>query len=80
MPQSDADLDDMLAEPERPGSRECHVCWALGRLEPTTAEKMRAVLARTDITPERVPAAIAARLDFEPGEWSVNRHRAKRHA
>lgn len=69
------DLDALLATPERPSSQDCHVCWALDRLEPTDAEKMRAVLARLDIPASKIREAFKRRLEFVPGESPIKRHR-----
>ena len=69
------DLDEILASPARPGSKECHVCWALTRLDPATADKMRAILDRRDIPAHRVRAAFASRVTPTPGLSPIRRHR-----
>jgi hypothetical protein len=69
------DLDELLASPARPGPNVCHVCWALDQLDPVTADKMRQVLDRHDITSTRVRVAFRTRLDFVPGESAITRHR-----
>lgn len=69
------DLDALLASPERPQAQDCHVCWALARLDDATADKMRAVLTRKDIPSSKIRAAFRTRLDFVPGDGPMQRHR-----
>lgn len=39
------DLDTLLAVRPRPGGKECATGWAIGRLSPEEAEKVRAILS-----------------------------------
>lgn len=69
------DLDDLLAQPDGPGSKECHVCWALLQPHPDH-EKLRAVTTRTDLTASRVADVLAARWPHVTfGDDAVRRHR-----
>lgn len=71
------DLDELLTTPARPGPKDCHVCWSLARMDDDTADKMRAVLARTDLPWQKVSAAIERRTAVAPGQDSIRRHRQR---
>ncbi len=70
------DIDELLAKPERPGAKECHVCWALSRVTDADRPRLEAVLARRDIPSRRIMPLFAARLDgWAPGDTTMQRHR-----
>ena len=70
------DIDALLAEPERPGAQDCHVCWGLARIDSRDRERLTAVLARRDIPPRKIRPLFAARLDgWAPGDSTFQRHR-----
>ena len=72
------DIDELLAKPERPGAKECHVCWALSRVPAEDRPRLEAVLARRDIPSRRIMPLFAARLDgWAPGDTTMQRHRDK---
>ena len=71
-----ADLDDLLATPSRPGGKECATGWAIQRMTPGDAAKVRAILARkvSRETARRLADAFAAR-DLGPiSAESIVRH------
>lgn len=73
---SDDDLDDLLAQPPRPGPTDCHICWAIARSPEATAVKLAEAAARTDISPKKLGDAIHARFpQINPSPTSVQNHR-----
>ncbi len=70
------DIDELLSKPERPAAKECHVCWALSRLEPGDRDRLVVALARPDISANRIRPLFAARLNgWAPGDTTMQRHR-----
>jgi len=70
------DLDDLLATPTRPSGKECATGWAVQRMTPEDAAKVRAILARpiNRETARRLADAFAAR-DLGPiSAESIVRH------
>ena len=73
---SDDDLDDLLAQPPKPGPTDCHVCWAISNLTGDTADKLAAAAARADIPPKKIGDAIHARFpQINPSPTSIQNHR-----
>lgn len=74
---SDDDLDNLIAAPPMPGSKECHVCWAIRQMTGPTADKLAEAASRRDVPWRKVSDAIHARLpQITPGNDSIRRHRA----
>lgn len=71
---TDADLDDLLATPQRPGARECATGWALVRLPPETAAKFRLLFGRTDIAQTTLARKFAERGFPYTTTGSIRRH------
>ena len=70
------DIDALLASPERPGGKDCHVCWGLAKVPDGDRDRLALVVARRDIPPAKVRPLFSARLDgWAPGETSLLRHR-----
>ncbi len=72
------DIDALLTLPVRPGPKECHTCWAIRHVDEAERDRLAAVVARTDIPPDKVRPLFAKRLDgWAPGETTITRHRSK---